>query len=197
MVYYNSFSHPKWLKVRADIVERDGACTMCGKTYKENGVELIAHHYCYINGRDNYEHPLELMTCLCKVCHAIVHPKGSTNIIFNTEKEALDYVKRIKEKKMNAPSQDVKATDFFKRFYSDTSRGAHYKSKGSQPVMTEEVDMLIRKCSADNRIFCSKIMEPFVALVGKFQDRFSQCKNINDLWALADSLKLPENTQSV
>ena len=70
--YYHGFCIG-FKKFRKIVRERDIICQRCGKTVKENGRELDAHH---LNGDDTNNDPKNGAT-LCTKCHRIVTRDGN------------------------------------------------------------------------------------------------------------------------
>lgn len=67
--YKEQLEHPKWLKKRKAILERDNhQCALCGS--KEN---LQVHHTEYRDGKRAWEYPNAVLVTLCRDCHEKVH----------------------------------------------------------------------------------------------------------------------------
>lgn len=66
MSYIDELRHPKWQKMRLQILERDGfSCTQCGDTEETLDVD---HSY-YERGLKPWEYPPESLHTLCRTCH--------------------------------------------------------------------------------------------------------------------------------
>ncbi len=63
----------KWEQFRREVIELDGGnCVRCGKA-REDGAILHVHHKQYIDGREYWDYPIEMMETLCAGCHAKEH----------------------------------------------------------------------------------------------------------------------------
>lgn len=68
MTYSEKLKSPLWQKRRFDILNRDNfTCQICNSTDKT----LHIHHRHYINGRDPWDYPNELLVTLCETCHKL------------------------------------------------------------------------------------------------------------------------------
>lgn len=64
----------QWRELRKEIFSRDGyKCTHCGRQLKDN--DLQVHHLTYLEGKEAWDYPKELLTTYCKRCHAEEHGK--------------------------------------------------------------------------------------------------------------------------
>lgn len=67
--YKELLEHPKWLKKRRIILERDNyQCALCGSKHN-----LQVHHIKYKDGRKPWEYPNAVLLTLCNECHQKVH----------------------------------------------------------------------------------------------------------------------------
>lgn len=63
--YSEKLRHPKWQKLRLEVLERAGwKCQCCG----DDNTTLEIHHLVYSNG-EPWETPPKHLECLCSVCH--------------------------------------------------------------------------------------------------------------------------------
>ena len=81
-----NYSDPRWLRKRADVVERDQKCAICGRGW---GIELVPQHKAIIRGREFWDYPTDLLVTVCAPCDK----RSPEAQIFNTEEEALEYFK--------------------------------------------------------------------------------------------------------
>lgn len=66
MTYSEKLKDPKWQRKRLEILNRDEFdCKICKST--ENNLQI--HHRHYINGREPWDYPNELLVTLCYECH--------------------------------------------------------------------------------------------------------------------------------
>lgn len=64
----------QWRELRKRIFLRDNyQCNHCGRQFKER--DLQVHHLTYLDGRDAWDYPEELLITYCKRCHAEEHEK--------------------------------------------------------------------------------------------------------------------------
>jgi len=64
----------QWRELRKEIFSRDGyKCTHCGRQLKDR--DLQVHHMTYLDGKEAWDYPKELLTTYCKRCHAEEHGK--------------------------------------------------------------------------------------------------------------------------
>lgn len=64
----------QWRELRKEIFSRDGyKCTHCGRQLKDK--DLQVHHLTYLEGKEAWDYPKELLTTYCKRCHAEEHGK--------------------------------------------------------------------------------------------------------------------------
>lgn len=64
----------QWRELRKEIFSRDGyQCTHCGRQLKDK--DLQVHHITYLDGKEVWDYPKELLTTYCKRCHAEEHGK--------------------------------------------------------------------------------------------------------------------------
>lgn len=64
--YYELLKHPKWQRMRLEILERANfECEYCGG----DDVTLNVHHSYYQKGLAPWEYPAESLHCLCENCH--------------------------------------------------------------------------------------------------------------------------------
>ena len=66
MTYSEKLKDPRWQKKRLEILSRDEfTCKICGS----KTTTLNIHHRHYINGREPWDYPSELLITLCEICH--------------------------------------------------------------------------------------------------------------------------------
>lgn len=64
----------QWRELRKEIFSRDNyCCTHCGKQREAKDLQL--HHLMYLDGKDAWDYPHEVLTTYCKRCHAEEHGK--------------------------------------------------------------------------------------------------------------------------
>jgi hypothetical protein len=64
--YSKKLSDPRWQKLRAEVLKRDGfRCCTC----EDSSSELHVHHHFYIFGLDPWEYPADTLETLCFRCH--------------------------------------------------------------------------------------------------------------------------------
>lgn len=64
--YGEKLKKSEWQKRRLEILTRDNfTCQKC----KDAGTELQVHHRHYINGREPWDYPNDLLVTLCRPCH--------------------------------------------------------------------------------------------------------------------------------
>lgn len=64
----------QWRELRKRIFSRDNyQCTHCGRQLEDK--DLQVHHLTYLDGKDAWDYPEELLTTYCKRCHAEEHEK--------------------------------------------------------------------------------------------------------------------------
>lgn len=64
----------QWSELRKKIFARDSyKCTHCGRQLKDK--DLQVHHLTYLDGKEAWDYPKELLTTYCKRCHAEEHGK--------------------------------------------------------------------------------------------------------------------------
>ena len=64
--YAEKLRDPRWQKLRLQVFERDGwCCQNCGSSKKT----LCVHHRVYLQQKDPWEYPVELLIALCDDCH--------------------------------------------------------------------------------------------------------------------------------
>lgn len=64
----------RWRELRKEIFSRDNyCCTHCGKQREAKDLQL--HHLMYLDGKDAWDYPYEVLTTYCKRCHAEEHGK--------------------------------------------------------------------------------------------------------------------------
>lgn len=76
MTYADKLRDPRWLCRRAEVIKKaDGRCRQCGAGpvdldagYEETPLEV--HHVTYLRGREPWDHPDDILICLCRPCHA-------------------------------------------------------------------------------------------------------------------------------
>ena len=128
------FSDPRWLRVRADIIDRDKACYMCGATIGDNK-KLVAHHKAYIDDREEWDHPLELKVCMCDKCHQSIYRPGSIPV-FQTEEEALAFVRKT--------SGEIQKVDESEKVSQEKKKGVTgHKYAALSVEEREELDALV------------------------------------------------------
>jgi hypothetical protein len=82
--YSNQLRDPRWQKKRLEILSRDNfSCQICGNE-KET---LMVHHRYYIQNREPWDYPENLLVTLCSSCHENEH---------ELEDEANDLVRILK-----------------------------------------------------------------------------------------------------
>lgn len=65
--YSEKLRHPKWQQKRLEIFKRDKwKCRLCG----DKKTELHVHHIFYEKGKEPWEVDNDVLTTLCKHCHA-------------------------------------------------------------------------------------------------------------------------------
>lgn len=73
MDYKEKLLHPLWQKRKAEILIRDNhTCRSCGSTE----ITLHAHHLIYIEGKEPWDYPDELLITYCEICHNTEHLIG-------------------------------------------------------------------------------------------------------------------------
>ncbi len=75
----------EWKKKRQEVLARDHyTCQCCGKKMSDGAI-LQVHHLGYMPGKKLWEYPNEMLTTVCKYCHAAEHgklpPKGGWKYI--------------------------------------------------------------------------------------------------------------------
>lgn len=79
LTYSEQLRHPKWQKMRLEVLDASGfQCDCCKSTEKT----LNVHHKSYVKGRMAWEYEVENFESLCEECHKFAH----------TQKERLDSV---------------------------------------------------------------------------------------------------------
>ena len=83
-----------WQKFRAHVIELDkGKCIRCGKS-KDDGSVLHVHHKAYIEGRNYWDYPYEMVETLCAGCHAkehgIISPDCGWSLISDSDLGGMD-----------------------------------------------------------------------------------------------------------
>lgn len=64
--YYEQLRDPRWQRKRLEIMsESNFCCEDCA----DKDTELNVHHSAYLKGVPVWEHPNELLHCLCRPCH--------------------------------------------------------------------------------------------------------------------------------
>lgn len=64
--YHDQLRDPRWQRKRLEILSAANfKCENCGATDNE----LNVHHSGYLKGQPAWEHPDELLHCLCRDCH--------------------------------------------------------------------------------------------------------------------------------
>lgn len=72
--YRKLLSTPEWYEFRKTVFERDNyTCQICNK--KKSAHELHVHHMLYIEGKEIWDYPQELIKTLCVDCHDNWHKK--------------------------------------------------------------------------------------------------------------------------
>ena len=145
------YNHPRWLRTRADVFERDNnTCQECGDTKSS----LTGHHKVYINdGRPLYDYPAEFITTLCQNCHEKRH-----NIAKRTnEEDARDFIagKEVRQVKEDLVSYAKRKTYSLKAFVSETLWKQYKEMTGG---LTQ--DLVVRealKFALENDVFNQRI----------------------------------------
>jgi len=64
--YLEQIRDPRWQRKRLEILNAANfKCENCGSVNNE----LNVHHSAYLKGQPAWEHPVELLHCLCRPCH--------------------------------------------------------------------------------------------------------------------------------
>jgi 5-methylcytosine-specific restriction endonuclease McrA len=93
MNYKEQYQHPKWLKKRFEVLERDGyKCTNCG----ENQKNLNVHHYFYNKGWNVWDYNSMHLTTFCDDCHNKWHEiKDGLDVMFSVKTNHLYQLSEI------------------------------------------------------------------------------------------------------
>jgi len=76
--YSQKLLDPRWQKKRLEIMQRDNwSCQLCGDT--EN--TLHVHHAFYLNDKDIWDYPENLLITLCDSCHEEEHSSAYDDAI--------------------------------------------------------------------------------------------------------------------
>lgn len=67
MTYSEKLRDPRWQRKRLEIMGRDQF--ECQKCHVKDHSMLSVHHRHYINGREPWDYPGELLITLCEKCH--------------------------------------------------------------------------------------------------------------------------------
>lgn len=69
MSYSDKLKDPRWQKKRYHILHRDhGRCVLC-----DERKYLHVHHKKYIEGKNPWDYPDELLITICINCHRLIH----------------------------------------------------------------------------------------------------------------------------
>lgn len=75
MTYREQIRSPKWIEFAAKFkASRGWKCESCDAPQGQKS-ELSVHHVYYIPGVKMWDHPEEIMECLCWACHKQRQPK--------------------------------------------------------------------------------------------------------------------------
>jgi len=70
MTYSEKLKDPRWICRRAALIAKNGhRCQECGQGAEDGERTLQIHHVAYIRGREPWDHPDEILICLCPTCH--------------------------------------------------------------------------------------------------------------------------------
>ena len=132
------YSDPRWLRMRAAVIERDKACSVCGATIGDKK-RLVAHHMAYIRDVKQWDHPIELMICMCDRCHNKIPQR--TIPVFDKKEDAIAFAihKKTKEEQIN-PKLVEKETKETKETKKKGVTGHRYASLSDEE--SKELDEL-------------------------------------------------------
>jgi hypothetical protein len=86
MTYAEKLRHPRWQKMRLEVLERDKfTCQLCGDTE----TTLDVHHFCYHVSGDPWGVDDSCLTTYCRHCHEMVEK-------INWDKVSILKVRKIK-----------------------------------------------------------------------------------------------------
>lgn len=83
--YERLLKTPEWREYSKTKLKQDNYnCQICHQKKSEN--ELLVHHKMYIEGKDIWDYPPELVETLCKDCHEKLHKPYKKYIIYRPPK---------------------------------------------------------------------------------------------------------------
>ncbi len=106
MNYKQQLRHPKWLRKRNEIMDRDNyQCQLC----KSREKHLHVHHLYYEPNKKSWDYDSESLVTLCEDCHKYVHsslPKIISLAVFPIIKEGacvFDIITKLEAEKEFIP----------------------------------------------------------------------------------------------
>ena len=92
--YQDQLRDPRWQRKRLQILSAaDFKCEDCG----DASTELNIHHSAYLKGQPAWEHPDELLHCLCRPCH-----KTRQEVEESLKIEMMKRLRRVPTKRLKA-----------------------------------------------------------------------------------------------